>query len=349
VEHNPADIDLTRRHLARYAPHIHLDVINGSQDAIKIMVDPEKRMKYDVLLLDHRLQGLNALEVMKELIPHHLGIPMILVTGHGDEEVAVQALKLGAADYVVKTTDYLFHLPSVIENAYNRTKLLQEQHALRDSEEKFRRLAENAQDIITRIVFQPYLHFEYVSPAVKNILGYAPENFYNDPAFFFSIVHPDEREAAERSLDPAFTPTQPTVIRLRHHDGNYIWAEQRNVLVRDENDLVVGVESITRDITERKEAEQYNLRQMERLSALLTIDNAISASLDLNLTLNIVLEHLLTQLNVDASSVLLINNFTQTMKLIVGRGFRHEPTKSFRMGLGDGFPGKSIKEPRNIF
>jgi PAS domain S-box-containing protein/putative nucleotidyltransferase with HDIG domain len=286
---------------------------------------------------------------MKELNPHQIGIPMILVTGHGDEEVAVQALKLGAADYVVKSTDYLFHLPSVIENSYNRTKLLHEQHALRNSEEKFRRLAENAQDIITRMIFHPTLHFEYVSPAVKTVLGYTPEDFYNDPGFFLNIIHPDEREATERLFDSENQLSQPTTTRMKHRDGFYIWVEQRNVQVLDDNGKLIGFESITRDITERKEAEQYNLRQMERLSALLTIDNAISASLDLNLTLNIVLEHILTQLNVDASSVLLINNFTQTMKLIVGRGFRHEPTKSFRLGLGEGFPGKAIKERRIMF
>ena len=74
---------------------------------------------------------------MKELNNYNLGLPIILVTGHGDEEMAVQALKLGAADYVVKSTDYLFHLPSVVENAYNRTQLLLEEEALRTSEERF--------------------------------------------------------------------------------------------------------------------------------------------------------------------------------------------------------------------
>ncbi len=349
VEHNPADIDLTQRHLARYAPHIHLDVFNYSQEAIQLLIDPYNREKYDVLLLDHQLQGLNALEVMKELMPYRLGLPIILVTGHGDEEVAVQAVKLGASDYVVKSSDYLFHLPSVIENAYNRNKLQKEQLALQDSEERFRRLAENAQDVIMRVAFHPTPHFDYISPAVKTILGYEADVFYQNPQFYLEITHPSERDMITRYFEGNITSTQPSIFRLRHIDGHFIWMEQRNVPVLTDDNQLTAVESITRDITERKEAEQYNLRQMERLSAMLTIDNAITASLDLNLTLNIVLEHVVSQLNVSASSVLLINHLTQTMKLVIGRGFHHDPTKFFHMSLGDGFVGKAIRERRIVF
>ncbi len=348
VEHNLADIDLTRRHFARYSPHLHLEAISSSKECIQLLTDPVSREKFDVLLLDHRLQGLNALEVMKELTPYNLGIPMILVTGHGDEEVAVQALKLGASDYVVKTSDYLFHLPSVIENAHNRNKLNKEQQALRESEERFRRLAENAQDIISRVVYSPAPHFEYISPAVETVLGYTPEAFYENIQFYIDLAHPDEREMIKRFFEGKGT-SQPFISRLRHTDGHYVWVEQRTVPVMSEDGQLIAIESITRDITERKEAEQYNQRQMNRLSAMLTIDNAISASLDLNLTLNIVLEHVVSQLNVDASSVLLINHLTQTMKLVIGRGFRHDPTKFFHMGLGDGFVGKAIRERKIIF
>jgi PAS domain S-box-containing protein len=349
VEHNLADIDLTRRHFARYSPHLHLEGISSSKECIQLMIDPVSREKFDVLLLDHRLQGLNALEVMKELTPYNLGIPMILVTGHGDEEIAVQALKLGVSDYVVKTSDYLFHLPSVIENAHNRNKLIKEQEALKESEERFRRLAENAQDIISRVTYSPAPHFEYISPAMQTVLGYAPETFYENPHFYLDIAHPDDREMIKRLFVGNGTPTQPSISRLKHADGRYIWVEQRNVPLLSDDGQLIAIESITRDITERKEAEQYNQRQMNRLSAMLTIDNAISASLDLNLTLNIVLEHVVSQLNVDASSVLLVNHLTQTMKLVIGRGFRHDPTKFFHMGLGDGFVGKAIRERRIIF
>lgn len=349
VEHNASDIDLTRRHLARYSPHLHLDVLYTSQEVIKLFGDPAARHKYDVLLLDHRLQGLNAIEVMKELQSYKLKIPIILVTGHGDEEVAVQALKLGAADYVVKSSDYLYHLPSVIENAFNRARLLEEQEALRSSEERFRRLTENAQDIITRFSLVPERKFEYISPAVTTILGYDPDEFYQDAEFHNKILHPDDLPSFTSILNDLSLIRNPIIVRFKHKKGDYIWTEIRSVPLTDENDQMVAIESITRDITDRKNAEQRIQRQMDRISAMLTIDNAISASLDLNLTLTIVLEHVVSQLQVDAASVLLLDPFSQTLRFFAGRGFKSDLSAKFHMRLGDGFPGKAIMERRIVF
>src|SRR5262245_61441042 len=98
VEHHNADIDLTRRHLQRYAPHIQLDVALTATEAIARLTQTGEASQYDVILLDYRLPGLNALEALKELRQDRgLDIPVVLVTGQGDEEVALQALKLGAA------------------------------------------------------------------------------------------------------------------------------------------------------------------------------------------------------------------------------------------------------------
>jgi PAS domain S-box-containing protein/putative nucleotidyltransferase with HDIG domain len=351
VEHNAADIDLTRRHLARYAPHIHIDILNNAQEVILFYNKPESHDKYDVILLDHRLQGLNAIEVMKELQVFNLKTPIILVTGHGDEEVAVQALKMGAADYVVKSSDYLYHLPSVIENAYNRAKLLQEQEALRSSEERFRRLTENAQDIISRYKVIPEIRCEYISPAVEHILGIKPEEFYQNNQLYAEIIHPDDLHlliglSANNGVQGLFTPL---ILRFRHADGHYVWTEMRNVPVLDDENHLTALESVTRDISDRKASEQRIQQQMERISAMLTIDNAISASLDLNLTLTIVLEHVVSQLQVDAASVLLLDPYTQTLKFFTGRGFQNPVSDNFYMKVGDGFPGRAIMERRIIY
>jgi phosphoserine phosphatase RsbU/P len=93
-------------------------------------------------LLDYRLPGWNALELLKDLRQvHRLDVPVVLVTGQGDEEVAVQALKVGASDYVPKTAGYLQRLPDVLEDAYHRHQLAQEQAALRASEAALTRYA----------------------------------------------------------------------------------------------------------------------------------------------------------------------------------------------------------------
>ena len=119
VEHNPADIDLTKRHLKKHASHIHLTVISNVAEFCGLLDDSNRLDDYDVFLLDYRLPRENALEILKKLRSSpFLNVPVILITGKGDEEIAVKALKLGAFDYLTKDRGYLFKLPSVIENAY---------------------------------------------------------------------------------------------------------------------------------------------------------------------------------------------------------------------------------------
>jgi len=139
VEHNMADVDLTRRHLARHAAHIHMDAIHSVTEFCRVINNAKRLAAYDVLLLDYRLPGENALELLKTIKRSAYSvIPVILITGKGDEEIAVNALKMGAFDYVTKNYGYLFKMPSVIENAYNSSQLARKHEALIESEQRYR-------------------------------------------------------------------------------------------------------------------------------------------------------------------------------------------------------------------
>lgn len=156
------------------------------------------------------------------------------------------------------------------------------QAALKQSEERFRRLAENAPDVIYRYALYPVRGFEYVSPAATAITGYTPEEHYDDPDLGRKLVHPDDAPLLERLLRGE---TEPTSIEIRwvRRDGAVIWTEQRNVLVRDTSGRLVAVEGIARDITERKRAEQ-------ELRLLQTITLAVGAAEDLDGALRIVMQ-----------------------------------------------------------
>ena len=143
AEHNPTDIDLTRRHLERYAPYITLEAMHTAPDVIARLTSVETTNTYDVVLLDYRLPGMNALELLKELHERYrLEIPVVLVTGQGDVDVATQALKLGAIDYIAKNAGYLYQLPSVLQNAYHRAQLGHEQAALKKYAEQLEEMVQ---------------------------------------------------------------------------------------------------------------------------------------------------------------------------------------------------------------
>lgn len=130
------------------------------------------------------------------------------------------------------------------------------EEALRESEERFRRLAENADDAIYRIEFEPEIRFGYVSPAITRLTGYTPENHYDDPMLSMRIVHPDDRHLLEFMMNNPDSTRDLFTIRWIRKDGKIIWTEQRNVPVYDGAGRLIAIEGIARDITWRKIQEE---------------------------------------------------------------------------------------------
>ena len=269
VEHNSADIDLTRRHLARHAPHIRLEVIHSMEETLeRLPTAPNKPLSCDVLLLDYQLPGLNALEALKIIRDErHLDLPVVLVTGQGNEAIATTALRLGASDYLVKHTRYLFELPAALENAFHRTQMTRKQAALAESEARFRRLAENARDIIFRVRILPDVQIEYISPVVVTLIGYTAEEFYTNPGIPIQITNEEDRaQLTKLTLEPVDHESLFT-LRLTHRDGRPVWMEINPVYVKDENGRIIALEGVARDITAAKKAEDALRLQSAALNA----------------------------------------------------------------------------------
>lgn len=126
--------------------------------------------------------------------------------------------------------------------------------ALRESEEQYRLLAENARDLVYRIRLVPEMRFEYVSPSSTAMVGYTPEEHYDDPHLGFKLVHPDDHHLLQEIA--AGHSGKALVLRWIRKDGNIIWAEQKNTPILDDDGNVVAIEGIARDITERKQVEE---------------------------------------------------------------------------------------------
>ena len=178
IEHHTSDIDLTIRYLKQYAPNILIDPVLSASEALMTLPDSNLMpAKHDVILMDYRLPGLNALEFIKIIRQERkLDIPIILVSGHGSEEIAVQALRLGANEYLVKRENYLSRLPIIILNAHEHHELLKKQFALAESEEKYRYLfANNPQPMW--IYDTETLAFLEVNDSAIQHYGYTKEEF----------------------------------------------------------------------------------------------------------------------------------------------------------------------------
>ena len=143
--------------------------------------------------------------------------------------------------------------------------------ALRESEDRYRRLAENAPDLIYRYRLVPEPGFTYVNPAATRLVGYTPAEHYADPALGFKLVHPDDRHLLEAAVRGDTGKGEPLELRWIHKDGHVVSVEQRNVTIFDQEGKPVAIEGIARDITERKRADAALARERQLLRTV--IDN----------------------------------------------------------------------------
>jgi diguanylate cyclase (GGDEF)-like protein/PAS domain S-box-containing protein len=233
---------------------------DGEEGLTKLSQSP-----YDLLLLDYDMPFRGGIEVIRALRSKNTLPPTIMITGQGNEDVAVEALKLGAADYIVKDVEmkYLELLPVVIDRALYQEHMVRErthlEAAARESEERYRRLVELSPDGIAvhadgKVVF--------INPTGARFLGAkGPDELIGRNAF--EIVHPDYREiAGERarqmlSRNCSVPWIEEKFIRV---DGGEIQVEVAGVTFSYQGKPAVQI--MFRDITERKHVEE----RLERLA-----------------------------------------------------------------------------------
>jgi len=123
--------------------------------------------------------------------------------------------------------------------------------------------------------------------------------------------------------------------------------EEVKLLEELADDLAYGIVTL-RMRTLHRQAEEKIESQLKNMAALRDIDMAISGSLDLRVTFNVLLDQVTATLKVDAASVLLLNPHTQTLEFSVGRGFRTQALQHTSLPLGEGHAGRAALERRMV-
>lgn len=126
VEHDPADIVLVVATLRETAPHLRVESVSTSTEALERLAEGS----IDLVLAGLRLPDMNALELLAELKNRGLDVPVVVIATGADEHTAIEALNRGAYDYVVKRDGYLTHLPHAIDHVVDRHQMARANRAL---------------------------------------------------------------------------------------------------------------------------------------------------------------------------------------------------------------------------
>ncbi len=217
-----------------------------------------REKKWDVIIADYKVKGMDPGEALKILKKYDPNIPFIIVSGVIGEEKAISLIKEGINNYVMK--DNLARLiPTVeseIKNARLRKKHRKTLGKLKANERLFRFLAENASDIIYSYRFSPKEGYEYISPSVEKKLGYKPEEFYLNPAMEARIVLQGDTRVIENIKNGDFDFSKPVEFRCISKEGEIIWFEESTTPFFDRNGKLLVVEGILRNINIRKKTEE---------------------------------------------------------------------------------------------
>lgn len=221
----------------------------------------------DVILLEITIPGINGYTVCEQIKADKTtqDIPVIFISTLATAADKVQAFQVGGADYITKP----FQIAELLVRVENQLTIQRTKDALRRSEKQFRLLAENARDMIFRYRFTPPRGFEYVSPSVEAIMGYTPEEYYNDPDIDLKSIHPESRTVFAIMGQSPDSYKEQITLRYIRKDGRDVWVEQTHYPILDEAGRTIAIEGIARDITERKRAEEALWTNLQFLETLL--------------------------------------------------------------------------------
>src|SRR5882724_3154614 len=226
-----------------------------------------EKQAFDLILGDYRLPNWNGIEALHAARAKRPDTPFLLVSGTIGEQAAIESLKHGATDYVLKQWPERL-VPAVrraLQEAQERLQRKRAETELIRREKYFRNLTANSPDVLTILNREGV--FQYNSPAVKRVLGYEPQELAGRNAF--ALVHPDDLSHAKRAFERALHDPELRVtheFRCRRLDGSWCDLEVVGQNRLDDPDIA-GVVLNVRDISERKRLE-LQLRQAQKMEAI---------------------------------------------------------------------------------
>lgn len=247
VDDNADDRLLAVRDLRREFPGFEAIEVADADGLARVLESAD----FDLVITDYQLHWTDGLKILRDVKARNPDCPVVMLTGTGSEEIAVEAMKAGLDDYVLKSPKHLARLPAAVRSALDEAE---RRRAAAEAEERYRCLVETSPDAV---VVHSGGKFVYLNPAAVRLLGAAsPDDLIGKPAM--DIVHPDDRRIVAEQIRKGTEERMPMPVeeeRFVRVDGGVIDAE-----VAASPIMYAGkpsVQVVARDISERKRVDQF--------------------------------------------------------------------------------------------
>ena len=221
-----------------------------------------REQSWDLVISDYVMPGFGGLEALKLLQESGLDLPFILTSGKIGEMTAVEAMKAGVHDYVLKynLTRLVPAIQRALQEAAARRENKQAEEVLRESEQRYRNLIESSHDLIQSVA--PDGRFLYVNRVWMDTLGYSQEELPR--LSLFDLIHPDFHAHCQTMFQRIMSGEQIDHIAVAYvaKDGRVISLEG-NAIPRLMGGKVIATQSFFRDLTEQKQAEEETRRHSD--------------------------------------------------------------------------------------
>jgi len=245
--------------------NVEVGVAVTYDEALRTLADTP----FDVAFFDYWIGTRDGLSLLREIRQKGIQTPVVVLTSRGAEEMAVEAMKAGAADCLTTAGLTVEGLERAIRHALAlHAEEVQRWHAeaaLRASEERFRALVENSSDAL--LLIDGNGRITYLSPSSERHLGWRPDQMVHKSILDF--LHPGDRErAGERLAESLANPGMSILEEARFHHADGSWRIMEGVAVnRLADPAVAGIVVNARDITERRRLEEQ-LRHSQKMEAI---------------------------------------------------------------------------------
>ena len=257
IDDNPDDRLLAIRELSRGFPDLMVEQIAEAKDLDQAL----SKNYFDLVVTDYRLRWSDGIAVLQAIKARYPDLPVVMFTNSGNEEIAVEGMKAGLDDYVLKSPKHYFRLPIAVRSSLEQAR---QRQALKEAETRYSSLFDGVPVGLYRITAQGQILD--ANPALVQLLGYSDRQaLLAVKTIDFQVDAEARRQWREQMEREDLVRDFETQVRAK--DGRMIWVCHNARAVRDREGKVLYYEGAIEDVTERKQAEEERKALLAREQA----------------------------------------------------------------------------------